>query len=631
MLLAGRTNRSPKINLHRQTYCTNMVPRNFPTLKLTKFSEIDIIVEHFRSHPREYDSTVESWMEDILQESYLSEYYQRRMKRAIDSFIAITNHCYMLGKEAKVYAKIVKLRNVKDRLEGILKLKQNENNTSISKPKYHILKLHQPVASLVVYGLIKTIKCDGLPNLYEGDVVFVFAEEATKNSLRGLWANESVYGTYHNALVMGAVEEYDEMPKGCYIGFVKVGQRTKEGFYITKESFVFDTQVKELTKGINTAQHTKLNKPKISFENGKLRVPLNNELWKQMESAKGHFYLYWKREFDYFFSSIYGLGNDGGLYDIIFVHGNEEKRYKQDVVEAVSKQEYVSSSDERPFWALVVNFEKLSLKKKYEDSSFSILRKQEWILDWKCVKFKNGYFVVVPPVDDSVKFKPQAISKPGVIESYNYLKEYLNDRLAPVRCSVEELKLTIYDTIRLDEAIAKFASVSKQRAIKTTGKSNVVRIAPHQMSFKQALSKASQMTPEEFEKYKSDYINFLVGLQSENYKVIPCVERLAHSNSDITEYAFLFSIMCSSGKILIVHENVNPDRATLLFLVKEENFKKSIREIYDFLQSAEINKRSSLRGKNIEIEDAGILIYRSINHDDLYSWKQTINSYKRYR
>jgi hypothetical protein len=120
-------------------------------------------------------------------------------------------------------------------------------------------------------------------------------------------------------------------------------------------------------------------------------------------------------------------------------------------------------------------------------------------------------------------------------------------------------------------------------------------------------------------------------MQSEDYKVIPCVERLAHSNSDMTEYAFLFSIKCSSGKILIVHENVNPDRATLLFLVKEENFNKSIREIYDFLQSAEINKRSSLRDKTIEIEDAGILSYRSINHEDLYSCKQTISTYKRYR
>ena len=119
--------------------------------------------------------------------------------------------------------------------------------------------------------------------------------------------------------------------------------------------------------------------------------------------------------------------------------------------------------------------------------------------------------------------------------------------------------------------------------------------------------------------------------QSKNYKVIPCVERLAHANSDITEYAFMFSIECSSGRILIVHENVNPDRSTLLFLVKAEDFNRSIREIYDFLQGAEINKRSCLRDRSIEIHNAGIVSYRSINHDDLFSWKQTISTYKRYR
>ena len=151
------------------------------------------------------------------------------------------------------------------------------------------------------------------------------------------------------------------------------------------------------------------------------------------------------------------------------------------------------------------------------------------------------------------------------------------------------------------------------------------------MSFSQALSKAQKMTQEEFKKYKSKYIDYLVTLQSKNYKVIPCVERLAHSNSDNTEYAFMFSIECSSGKILIVHENVNPDRSTLLFLVREQDFNRSIREIYDFLQGAEINKRSSLRDRSIEIKNAGIVSYRSINHDDIYSWKQTINTYKQYR
>ena len=119
--------------------------------------------------------------------------------------------------------------------------------------------------------------------------------------------------------------------------------------------------------------------------------------------------------------------------------------------------------------------------------------------------------------------------------------------------------------------------------------------------------------------------------QSKKYKVIPCVERLAHSNSDNTEYAFMFSIECSSGKLLIVHENVNPDRSTLLFVVKHDAYDKSIREIYNFLQSAEINKRSSLRSRDLDLDDAQIISYKSINHDDLYSWKQTISTYKRYR
>lgn len=96
----------------------------------------------------------------------------------------------------------------------------------------------------------------------------------------------------------------------------------------------------------------------------------------------------------------------------------------------------------------------------------------------------------------------------------------------------------------------------------------------------------------------------------------------------MTEYAFIFSIQCKSGDILIVHENVNPDRSTLLFIVKPENYDKAIRAIYDFLQSAEINKRSSLRDRDIELGESGIVRYRSINHDYIFSWKRVLSSYK---
>ena len=264
-------------------------------------------------------------------------------------------------------------------------------------------------------------------------------------------------------------------------------------------------------------------------------------------------------------------------------------------------------------------------------SSFNIVQKREWILDWNCVMFKRGHIVIYARQDLGFKFSPTEVSVSKSMESFNYLKKYLNERLSPVRCEIVGLKLRILDKINFDEAIQQFSIAARQGIIKTKVNKIAFISSPKPMSFSQALSKAQKMTQEEFKKYKSKYIDYLVTLQSKNYKVIPCVERLAHSNSDNTEYAFMFSIECSSGKILIVHENVNPDRSTLLFLVREQDFNRSIREIYDFLQGAEINKRSSLRDRSIEIKNAGIVSYRSINHDDIYSWKQTINTYKQYR
>lgn len=69
---------------------------------VTCCSDVDAIVNFFQSHPRQYDSTAENWMEDILRDSELTEYYQRKMRRAVQTFTPITNRCYMLGKPRKV-------------------------------------------------------------------------------------------------------------------------------------------------------------------------------------------------------------------------------------------------------------------------------------------------------------------------------------------------------------------------------------------------------------------------------------------------------------------------------------------------------------------------------------------------
>ena len=261
-------------------------------------------------------------------------------------------------------------------------------------------------------------------------------------------------------------------------------------------------------------------------------------------------------------------------------------------------------------------------------SSFDVLTKKEWKLDWNCVMFKRGTVVIYSRSDLGFKFSPTTVYVRESLESFNYLKKYLNERLPPVRCSIVGLKLTVIDKINFNSAIQQFSAAARQGAIKTGGRSSNKGGAPMTMSFSQAMSKAKQLSPEEFKKWKSKYIDFLVTQQSKDYKVIPCVERLVHTIGDTTEYAFMFSIECKSGDILIVHENVNPDRSTLLFIVKRANYDKCIRAIYDFLQSAEINKRSSLRDRDLDIGQVGIERYRSINHDFLSSWKKNITNYK---
>ena len=276
-----------------------------------------------------------------------------------------------------------------------------------------------------------------------------------------------------------------------------------------------------------------------------------------------------------------------------------------------------------------------NIKKKKEtkpapETVFNVQKGRDWILDWNCVMFRRGSVIIFSRSNLGLSFKPKEMPVRHSLESFNYLKKYLNERLPPVRCTIIGQKLKVIDNINFSKAILQFEEASRQSAIKI-GTGTNSKYSPSPMSFSQALSKAQKMTPEEFRKYKSKYIDFLVDLQSKKYKVIPCVERLAHSNSDSTEYAFMFAIECKSKSVLIVHENVNPDRSTLLFLVYEENYDKAIREIYGFLQSPEINKRSSLREKALVIKNADIQQYRSINHDEFYSWKGWITFYKNYK
>ena len=497
------------------------------------------------------------------------------------------------------------------------------------KKKHRTVKLPQPLAQLVCSGIIEKIDVSFLGLWRPNEVLLIYAEDETAESTELVTHNTEISSLYYNAILLGNISL--SLTSEAYIGYICLG---KKSYKKNKKSYIdivgaelFNEPFDVIPNDLDSRKTHVAKFRNITLENHVIKIPISDYAWDIIEK-ENFISFFWEEGFKGFqlipnhYSYLFYTETKCRLFSPADPDDEEDE---EDEGLAI----YMGKNNEGQN-LLCIDLSKFRVQEQ-AGSSFSVLQRKEWILDWNCVTFKQGYFVVTPPLDGSLKFKPEAISAPGALESFNYLKGYLNDRLQPIHCYVEGMKLTIYDSIRLNEAIEKFTALSRQRAIKTTERGSIVHSAPIQMTFNQALSKAKQMTPEDFQRYKSKYIDYLVSLQSKKYKVIPCVERLAHTNSDVTEYAFMFSIECKSGKILIVHENVHPDRSTLLFVVREASYNNSIREIYDFLQSAEINKRSSLRDKSIEIENAGILSYRSINHDDIYSWKQTISTYKNYR
>lgn len=610
----------------------------YPSISITTFHDVEILVRYFECNRGSYDNVVESWIRDNIGDNKdVLDYYSEHMSNTFTSYWEI------VGKRVKVFNSRNKekfdkrIKRFEDLLIKLKAFKQEFETMTISMTVerqwvYKVVSLPQPFASLLVMGLLDEFRVSNIGSCKEGDFVYVYATEMTQEAKEKLWYDNHIYGKFYNALEMGNLP--NELPINAYIGQFRIKDYRSYKKVGVDKAFVFDKPIdcdyNDMPKFIATYSRHQAPIKKIQFRNRTIEVPLSEENWEKLDNMKDEFFLYWEDEYSQF-CSLWGSNKDEqGLYDIVFYNGANRKRYYQLENQAVVCNVRKDKQTNLTFYVLEFCFEYIEEKKEAENSSFDILQKKDWILDWSCVRFKDGYIVVSAPLDDKVKFKTKAFPLKGSIEAFNYLKDYLNDRLSPVHCTVEKMNLNIYDQIRLNEAIEKFATASRQRGITTVGSSPTKRITPVQMSFKQALSKAQKMTEEEFKKYKSEFIDFLVTQQSKKFKVIPCVERLAHSTGDTTEYAFMFSIECKSGNILIVHENVNPDRSTLLFVVKRENYDKAIRAIYDFLQSAEINKRSSIRSGDIDKGQVGIESYNSINHDNLYSWQKVITNYKRH-
>lgn len=253
-------------------------------------------------------------------------------------------------------------------------------------------------------------------------------------------------------------------------------------------------------------------------------------------------------------------------------------------------------------------------------------------LQWSDVKFYNRYFIFEPQLGKRTgqnKIKPLRVDDYRCKPSFNYIVSYFQDRLPDIPYSVTiDFKVELKSKPLFEAALA---DLTREQARVDTGvsiRSSAGRIVSFEKrSFQSALSKAASMKPEEFRRYKSKFIDFLVGHQMDEYKVVPVSENISHSRGSYDEASFIFTAKSWDGHLFIIIENVNPDRSTLLFKVRREMYMTALHTIFDYIQSEVINKRSAIRDGEINFGNAGIVTYWTFNHDSYIDWMYRLRSH----
>lgn len=268
---------------------------------------------------------------------------------------------------------------------------------------------------------------------------------------------------------------------------------------------------------------------------------------------------------------------------------------------------------------------KEELRKKGIDTS---IFKKTFTVNWDDVYFCKNYYTFNPNYNNSISkhhIERLYINDARSRESFNFIIKYLMKRMPIIRYQItENFTIKLIDTPLLEVAInflvkeqAKY-DIGVGEIAETTGRI----LKAEKLTFDSAMSKAASMKPEDFRKYKSQFINYLIFQQHKQFKVVPMSESITHSNITFEEATFIFTVKSWDNNLLLIIENVNPDRSTIIFKVFPDQYKDALQTIFDFMQSNLVNKRSSIRENSLTFSNCGIIKYWSCNHDSFNDWRE---------
>lgn len=252
-------------------------------------------------------------------------------------------------------------------------------------------------------------------------------------------------------------------------------------------------------------------------------------------------------------------------------------------------------------------------------------------LQWEDIRFYDGYFIFRPKLEGSLVYRniePLKVVNFRCKKSFNFIIKYFKARLPKITFEItSDNKIKLCDQPAFETVLVDLAK-EQMRQDKSV-KINHVAGTVYRLGFSEAISKGREMSLEDFKKYKSQFIDFLVDHQTEKHKMVPITESISHRGIIHNEEGFIFTSKSSIGFLLIIVENVNRDRSTMIFKVSEWNYRVALHTIFDYVQSDAVNKRSAIRDQKIDFSEAGVREYWALNHDSFHDWKCRLLQYLR--
>ena len=231
-----------------------------------------------------------------------------------------------------------------------------------------------------------------------------------------------------------------------------------------------------------------------------------------------------------------------------------------------------------------------------------------------------------------------AIPRGGVLwvdasctQSYNAIKSHLASTLPQIKVMLDENgKYSLAEPIILDNAVQIIRRSADADDLYSTAKADFGKWMCNP-TFSAAINFTLSDAHQEYllrrlHSRKQQYIESLIKKQMRDYKLIPTMESLSHTNSSTSEESFIFTLPCSNPLyVYLVYENLNIARATIVCKVLKQEYQYCLKTLYNHMaDESYINKRQELQWHPRKLCN-GMISIKSVNHiDSIYHWSRNL-------